>query len=208
MFSVRRSATFALLTIITMLSAPSWAGVITYNFDINVPNGNAVTDVFIYSTGGGQDSVFASPDDIAASGIQSLSHTVDFTPERSLIVGLNHGVNPEDPTDIIMFTNVDFAWNAVGFKWSNFFAPMRHSTFITLLGAAHAGDATALGEITNFFRTSQVAAATFDTFGAASILQFTVAEPPIGGTVPEPATLLLFALALAGLAMMQKVRAR
>lgn len=199
MFTFRPMTRLALISVVAMLATPAWAGLVTYEFNIDVPNGNPVTDLFIYSSGAGQDNLFASSSVIAPSGVQSLSHTLDFTPTNTLIVGVNQG-DAIEGGHIIMFTNDAFALAAVGHRWSEQFAPMGHNLFISLLGDAHSGGVTSLATLYDFFRGPQVAAAMFDPLGSASILQFSVSPPPIGHTVPEPDSILLLGLGIAGIA--------
>ncbi|MEO6078344.1 MAG: PEP-CTERM sorting domain-containing protein [Steroidobacteraceae bacterium] len=198
MFTFRHMTRLALISVVALLATPAWAGLVTYEFNIDVPNGNPVTDLFIFSSAGGQDNLFASSSVIAPHGVQSLSQTLDFTPTNTLIVGVNQG-DAIEGAHIIMFTNDAFALAAVGHKWSELFAPMGHNMFISLLSDAHSGGATSLATIDDFFRSQQVAAATFNPFGSASILQFSITPPPIGHTVPEPDSTVLLGLGLAGL---------
>src|SRR5688500_17583025 len=113
MFTFRHMIRLALLSVVTLLAMPTWAGLVTYNFQIDVPNGNPVTDLFIFSSAAGQDNIFASSAVIAPNGVQSLSHVLDFIPTNTLIVGVNQGVGSEG-AHIIMFTNDAFALAAVG----------------------------------------------------------------------------------------------
>src|SRR5262245_24690939 len=100
MSTFRWSASAAVLVVLTLAAAPAPADIITHHFNINTPNGNPVTNLAIYSAAGGQDHVSLSPQVIAPSGVQSLTHSVPFSPTSVLIVGLNPDAAG---THVIMF---------------------------------------------------------------------------------------------------------
>ena len=75
MFNFCNVARIAMLAAAAMLSAPTWASLMTCNFQIDVANGNPVADLFVFSSTSRQDNVSALADIIAPSGAQSLNRS-------------------------------------------------------------------------------------------------------------------------------------
>ena len=183
-----------------VVALPAAAGTITYNFQLDAPNGYPVTHLVLYAAGAGQDDVFMSPVELPPSGVCQLTHPLGFEPTSALVVGITER-DRDDRWDVIMFTSKAYAASAVGMRFNELFPPdrnVRHSELTLLVQDAHAGDTVALDAMTGFLRGPDAAAAYFDPRGSYSIIQFTVVEPPIGGPVPEPASLALMAMGATG----------
>lgn len=131
-------------------------------------------------------SLIAAPEILASTGVQSLSFNSSFAPTSLLVAGLNVGLD-DGVNHIILFANDPFAQSTVGLKWSNFFAPVRHSDFVTWIGLAHGGDSASLAALGTFFQGAQAGSAAFGPSDPFTILQFTVSNP-VGGAVPEAGT--------------------
>lgn len=113
-----------------------------------------------------------------------------------------------------MIVNNAFAGSIVGLRWSEVFpgsggTRVRHNEFVDLLTDASAGDAAALAAVRTF-ATIDAAAGWFDPNGQFAVSEFTVVLPPIGGSIPEPGTLVLLCTVLAalGYARGRKAKAR
>lgn len=171
-----------------LTASPASANPITYTFQLNTPSGNPVTDLVIYSADATTDNVNIGPEVLSASGLQTLTFSTPFDPTRMLVVGLNE--DAINGTHIIMFADEAFAASAVGLRWNQLFAPIRHSAMINYIAGAHSGDAASLTALTDFFRGLGTAA-TFSSPTSFSILQFSLVPPPIGASLPEPGSLLL-----------------
>lgn len=178
------------------------AGIVTYDFWLNAPNGYPITNLVLYATDGVHDAVELSPVTLAPSGNFQLSQPVDFTPTQSLVLGITER-DKDDWWDILMFTNNAYAAAAVGRRYDALFPTARnlgHNQLTPLMQQAHHGDASALAAVTAFLRGPDAAAAYFDPTGSFSIIQFSVVEPPIGGsTAPEPTSLALAGFAGVGM---------
>jgi hypothetical protein len=185
------------------------------NMTPGTSNANDITSVFIFESNGAQFNVdygFTIP----GIGASSLTHTIPFAPTSALIAGIGRGISGvgDGQDHIYMIVNNAFAGSIVGLKWSEVFpgsggTRVRHSEFIDLLTNASGGDSGALDAVRNF-ASIDAAAGWFNPNGQFAVSEFSLVPPPVGGSIPEPGTLVLLATALAGLgyARGRKVKAR
>ena len=176
------------------------------NMTPGTSNANDITSVFIFESNGAQFNVdygFTIP----GIGASTLTHTSSFAPTSALIAGIGRGIpGVGDGQDhIYMIVNNAFAESIVGSLWSEVFpgsggTRVRHSEFVDLLTDASAGDPGALDAVRNF-ASVDAAAGWFDPNGQFAVSEFSFVPPPVGGSIPEPGTLVLLATALAGLGL-------
>ena len=214
MFRVRtRCLGLLLVALVAVAAVPAQALVVTYTFKITTLNGTPVTDLALYaSDSDGNDAVILPPDEIPASGVSSLSFEVDFVPTEALGVGISQR-GSQSVWDIVMFTTHEFADFALGKRFDEAFPSFGfshplghlHANLPGILQGAHAGDATDQANLGDILRADDAQNAYFDPFGPFSIIHFTIVPPPIGGSIPEPATLGILGI---GAALVLVVRLR
>jgi hypothetical protein len=167
-------------------------------------NAGDIESVFIFETDGSRFNVDRGFD-ISGRGVTNLVHVAPFAPRSTLIAGIGRGIpGIGDGLDhIYLVVNEEFADSIVGYKWSEVFpgdaaGRTRHNEFIALLSDAALGDHVALARVTDF-AIVDAASAWFDTSEPFAVSEFSIAQVPVGGNVPEPGTLVLVAAAMAAL---------
>lgn len=150
---------------------------------------------------------------MAGRGITVLERTLDFQPVAALLIGYGRGIpNVGDGKDHL-YTLVDdaFAGSATGLRWSAAFPGtatqprIGHDAMVGVLASAADGDAASLSQLTAWVQAEGHRAA-FNPAGRYTMLEWTIAGP-IGGNVPEPASLALVALGLAAAVSARRRRA-
>jgi PEP-CTERM motif len=142
---------------------------------------------FAYTLGGGSNT--------------NISHVIDFNPTSAFAIGYTLGIagTGDEKDHIFTFTNNNFAYGVLGYKWSEIFpgvtpdSRIRHSELILLLGDAASGDSSALNVLTEFVKYEAYDAA-FNPAGRSRAIEWSTPE-----IVPTPTTVALFGLGLAGL---------
>jgi hypothetical protein len=180
---LKTATAVALLMQVTSALADS----VTLNFELNIANGNPITDLFVYSTApGGLSYLYTAPDVLAPTGAQSLTYTAPFTPTASFVLGFNSG-GGVSRDHAMMFLNPEFAQSALGYRLNQTFAPYGEGQLLGWVKAAHAGDTTALGNLNTFLGSAQVMAGSFAPTGPFTILQFSI-PVTVGNDIPEAGT--------------------
>jgi hypothetical protein len=190
-------------TFLLSLAGAAFAGTVQVDYALNLGsgtlNGNGVTSIAIFEERAGVVNV-SFPFTVPGSGEFVLSHTAQFDPTLSLIVGLDLPSTTGGETDgdgkihLVFFTNDAFAQSAAGIQFSTVFEDTRHSDFINRLQLAEGGDATQVSWLTNFFEGVGHDAA-FATGTQSTAIEFS------SGTVltPEPMSFGFVGLGLAAL---------
>ena len=175
------------------------------NMSPGTSNGGDIEKMFLFEWNDSQFNVDYSYS-VASSGNTFLSHVIPFAPTSALAVGYVPGITGigDGKDHIYMITNDLFAANVIGLRWSEIFpgtdaGRLRHSELVALLIGADAGDAAMLALLTDFITTEAYIAAFDPSDDPFTVLEFSVVEPPVGGNIPEPATIMLMGLGLAGL---------
>ncbi len=178
-------------------------------------NGSDIEGVFIFEW---NESNFSAVygGTIAGTGNTYLSHIIDFEPTAAFIMGYGSGVpGVGDAKDhLYTITSVDFSYTVGGLKWSQAFPGITpdtrvgHDAMINLLGDAAGGSTTALVSLEKFVKTEGYRAA-FDPRDDFVVLEWSTCPEgttgtrpncvPVGGNIPEPASVALFGLGLAGI---------
>jgi hypothetical protein len=185
---------------------------VSYHMELyaGTQTGKNIKDVFIFEWDASNSSVDGTYE-IEASGPTNWSHTIGFAPTSALAIGYLDGEAGVGDGKRHIYTLFSAAYhdylvaNFLGFKFSEIFGQGEQFT-IDLITDAAGGNLAALASLETFVR-DEMSGGAFDPNGGFRILKWSVL-PPVeeGGNIPEPSTVAIFILGLAGLMARRRAR--
>ena len=179
-------------------------------------NGSDISNVVLFEWDNSHFSAL-SVGSIAGQGNTFITHDIGFAPTSALMIGYGLGIAGigDEKDHLYTLTSSAFASTVGGLKWSQAFpgvtpdTRVRHERMISLLIDGN------LGAISDFVRTEGYVAA-FDPAGSFVVLEWSTCPPgfqgvlpncvPVGHSIPEPTSLALIGLGLAGIAYRRSKR--
>jgi hypothetical protein len=189
---------------------------VTYGIgmDPGSSNGSNLESVFIFEWDGANFSAdYAGT--IAGRGNTFLSHVIDFYPTSALILGWGAGIPGvgDEKDHLYTITSLAFSNTVGGLKWSQAFPGVPpdprvgHSAMINLLRDAQSGASSSSVDALTDWVIAEGYRAAFDPISSFVVLEWTICSEgeieirpgvcvPVGGRIPVPPTLALYALGL------------